>query len=46
MAAVTMWMVRAGEGGWLFEEFERLSIVSIGWHEMGRCTSFVLATTL
>ncbi len=35
MAAVTMWMVRAGEGGWLFEEFERLSIVSIGWHEMG-----------
>lgn len=35
MASPTMWMVRAGEGGWLFEEFERQSIVSIGWHEMG-----------
>ena len=30
-----MWMVRAGEGGWRFEEFEREAIVSIGWHEMG-----------
>ena len=28
-------MVRAGEGGWRFEEFERDSLVSIGWHEMG-----------
>jgi restriction system protein len=31
----TMWMVRAGEGGWRFEEFEREAIVSIGWPEMG-----------
>lgn len=29
------WMVRAGEGGWRFEDFERDSIVSIGWLEMG-----------
>lgn len=35
MASVTMWMVRAGEGAWLFDEFERLSIVSVGWPEMG-----------
>lgn len=29
------WMVRAGEGGWRFEDFERDSIVSIGWLKMG-----------
>lgn len=31
----SMWMVRAGERGWRFDEFERQSIVSIGWVEMG-----------
>ncbi|WP_271007787.1 restriction endonuclease [Paucibacter sp. B51] len=35
----TMWMVRAGEAGWRFDEFERESIVSIGWHEMGDLTA-------
>lgn len=29
------WMVRAGEGGWRFEEFERRSVVTIEWPEMG-----------
>ncbi|MBB4842470.1 restriction system protein [Paucibacter oligotrophus] len=35
----TMWMVRAGEAGWRFDEFERESIVSIGWDEMGDLTA-------
>jgi restriction system protein len=35
MTAVKMWMVRAGEGAWLFDEFERRSIVSVGWREVG-----------
>ena len=35
MATPTMWMVRAGERAWRFEEFERKSLVSIGWQEMG-----------
>lgn len=34
-SVATTWMVRAGEGGWLFDEFERQSVVSVGWHEMG-----------
>ena len=29
------WMVRAGEGGYLIDEFERQSAVSIGWAEAG-----------
>ncbi len=29
-----MWMVRAGEGGYLFEEFKKKNIVAIGW-ELG-----------
>lgn len=29
------WMVRAGEGGWRFEDFERQSVATIGWFEMG-----------
>lgn len=28
------WMIRAGEGGYLIEEFAR-GIVSVGWHEAG-----------
>ena len=30
-----MWMVRAGEGGFLFDEFKSKSIVAIGWNEIG-----------
>jgi restriction system protein len=33
------WMVRAGEHGWRIEEFEKQSIVSIGWAEMGNLSS-------
>lgn len=29
------WMVRAGEGAWRFEEFERQGLVSVGWEAMG-----------
>ncbi len=29
------WMVRAGEGGWRFEDFERQGVVTIGWVQMG-----------
>jgi restriction system protein len=35
----TMWMVRAGEAGWRFEDFERSGIVSIGWPEMSDLSS-------
>ena len=27
------WMVRAGEGGYLFSEFENHNCVAIGWHQ-------------
>jgi predicted Mrr-cat superfamily restriction endonuclease len=30
-----MWMVRAGEEGRLFEEFEKNKIISIGWNRIG-----------
>lgn len=40
MAVVTMGTVRAGEGAFLFEEFERLSIVGIGGGESGRLCEF------
>jgi len=30
----TMWMVRAGEGGYLIDEFEK-GYVAIGWNELG-----------
>jgi restriction system protein len=30
-----MWMIRAGEGGFRFEDFKANSSVSIGWHEVG-----------
>ncbi len=29
------WMVRAGERGWRFDDFEGQSMVSMGWPEMG-----------
>jgi len=35
----TMWMVRAGESGFRFEEFEKQGIASIGWHELGDLTT-------
>jgi len=31
----TMWMVRAGEGAYLFDEFQSKNIVAIGWNETG-----------
>ncbi len=34
------WMVRAGEAGWRFEDFERQSAVTIGWMEMNDLTPF------
>jgi len=30
-----LWMVRAGEGGFLFEDFLAKNIVAIGWNELG-----------
>ena len=38
-AANTMWMVRAGEGGFRFEDFKSGSRVSIGWLELGDMTA-------
>jgi len=29
------WMVRAGEAGWRFEDFQRRNVVTIEWPEMG-----------
>ena len=31
----TMWMVRAGEGGYLIDEFKSKGIVAVGWRELG-----------
>ncbi len=33
-----MWMVRAGEVAYLFEEFKDKNIVAIGWVELGNLT--------
>ncbi len=30
-----MWMIRAGEGAYLIDEFDNLSIISIGWNQVG-----------
>jgi restriction system protein len=38
MAKPLMWMVRAGEGGYLFDEFYKNSIVAIGWSKLGDLT--------
>lgn len=40
MSQKAMWMVRAGEGGFRFEEFKTESLVSIGWHEVGDMSHF------
>lgn len=34
-----MWMVRAGEGGRLFDDFDKKKIVAIGFRELGDLTS-------
>lgn len=39
MTSKTIWMVRAGEGGYLFEEFKARSLVAVGWNEMGDMSS-------
>lgn len=31
----TIWMVRAGKGGYLFKDFENKKVVAIGWNETG-----------
>lgn len=38
-AAPVYWMVRAGEGGFRFEDFQSGSHVTIGWHEMGNLST-------
>ncbi len=38
MAKAQMWMVRAGEGGYLSDEFRKQSEVAIGWNELGDLT--------
>jgi restriction system protein len=30
-----IWMVRAGSGGYLIEEFLQNNIIAIGWNDMG-----------
>ena len=30
-----MWMVRAGEGAYLFDNFKEKNYVAIGWNELG-----------
>lgn len=40
MATKTMWMVRAGEAGFRFEDFKSGSFVSIGWPETGDLKNF------
>jgi restriction system protein len=38
MAKTLMWMVRAGESGYLFEVFQQQGVVAIGWNEIGDLT--------
>jgi restriction system protein len=40
MTNKTMWMVRAGEGGFRFDDFKEASRVSIGWFEIGDLSPF------
>ncbi len=35
MASKRMWMVRAGQGAYLFDDFKDKGIVAIGWDEIG-----------
>ena len=41
MAKTLMWMFRAGEGGYLFDEFRKDSIVAVGWNEIGDLTGSI-----
>jgi restriction system protein len=34
-----VWMIRAGEGGYLIDEFAKMKVVAIGWHLMGDLTN-------
>jgi restriction system protein len=34
-----MWMVRAGEGGFLFQDFKDKGVVAIGWKDVGDLTN-------
>lgn len=38
MTNKAFWMVRAGEGAFLFQDFKKQSIVAIGWWEVGDLT--------
>ncbi len=40
MTNKTMWMVRAGEGGFRFDDFKEAYRVSIGWFEIGNLSPF------
>ena len=35
MSEKTMWMVRAGEDAFLFDDFKKKSIIAIGWNDAG-----------
>jgi restriction system protein len=37
---INMWMVRAGEGGFVIDEFLQKKIVGIGWKDMGDLSKF------
>lgn len=39
MAGKPMWMVRAGEGGVIVDDFRTGSFVAIGWPELGDMTA-------
>ena len=41
MTSKAMWMVRAGEGGLLVDDFRAESIVGIGWVKLGDMTALV-----
>jgi restriction system protein len=43
---VETWMVRAGEGGYLFDEFRQQSIVAIGWGDVGPATQITEKASL
>jgi restriction system protein len=32
---MVMWLVRAGQGGYLVEEFVARGFIAIGWHKIG-----------
>jgi restriction system protein len=35
MAKTSMWLVKAGEGGYLFDDFRTEKLIAIGWNEIG-----------